>query len=134
MWYHCAFITIANISLSGLPYIALGQLFIEVLLIPRIISGPIQLEDQTLQCQFNASTLPEVTVVVWERNNIQLSNSSLYKIIQNSIPEDRVVSTLMINMSDYYGTYTCCCYYNNSLVTSTKTIKSNSGSLTLQES
>ena len=108
--------------------------FIEVLLIPRIISGPIQLNHQTLQCKFIASTLPEVAVVVWEKNSIELSNSSLYNIIQTSIPEDQVVSTLTISSSDYDGTYTCYCYYNNSMVTSTKTFMSNSSSLTLQES
>ena len=53
------------------------------LVIPRIIIGPIQLKHQSkimLQCQFNTLTLPEVTVAVWERNNIPLSNSSLYNI------------------------------------------------------
>ena len=55
------------------------------LVIPRIISGPIQLKHQSkimlyMQCQFNTLTLPEVTVAVWERNNIPLSNSSLYNI------------------------------------------------------
>ena len=120
--------------MHDLTYIECYQPFIEVLVIPRIISGPIQLNHQTLQCKFIASTIPEVAVVVWEKNSIQLSNSSLYNIIQNSIPEDQVISILTINSSDYYGTYTCYCYYNNSLVTSTKTFRSNLSSLTLQES
>ena len=105
---------------------------------PRILSGPIQLQHQSkimLQCQFNASTLKvhmyEVTVVAWKRNNIQLSNSSLYDIIQGSSSEDVVVSTLVINNSDYYGTYTCYCYYNNTLITSSKPIISDQSSLTL---
>ena len=106
--------------------------------IPRIFSGPVQIPHQNkimLQCQFNASTLRvhtyEVTVVAWKRNNIQLSNSSLYNIIQGSSSEDVVVSTLMINSSDYYGTYTCYCYYNNSLITSSKHFTSDQSSLTL---
>ena len=109
---------------------------IDVLVIPRIISGPIKLQHQSkimLQCQFNASTLPEVTVMVWERNNIQLSNSSLYLIIQSSIGDDQVVSTLTINNSNYFGTYTCYCYYNKSLVTSSKPVISNQNSLTLED-
>ena len=109
---------------------------IDVLVIPRIISGPIKLQHQSrimLQCQFNASTLPEVTVAVWERNNIQLSNSSLYNIIQSSIGYDQVVSTLTINSSDFYGTYTCYCYYNNSLVKSSKPVMSNQSSLMLAD-
>ena len=109
---------------------------IDVLVIPRIISGPIKLQHQRkimLQCKFNASTLPEVTVVVWERNNIHLSNSSLYNVIQSSHGEDQVESTLTINSSDYYGTYTCYCYYNNSLVTSSKSIMSDQNSLTLKD-
>ena len=113
-------------------------LIIEVLVIPRILSGPVQLQHQSkimLQCQFNASTLKvhmyKVTVVAWKRNNIQLSNSSLYDIIQGSSSEDVVVSTLMINSTDYYGTYTCYCYYNNTLITSSKPIISNQNSLTL---
>ena len=109
---------------------------IDVLVIPRIISGPIKLQHQSkimLQCKFSASTLPEVTAVVWERNNIQLSNSSLYNIIQSSIGDDQVVSTLTINSSDYYGTYTCYCYYNHSLVTSSKPVMSNQNSLTIED-
>ena len=111
---------------------------IVVLAVPRIVSGPaVQLEGQgptMLQCQFNASTLNGVTIVVWKRNNIELHNSSLYIITQNIFPgkEDQIVSTLMINSSDYYGTYTCYCYYNRSLVMSTKPITSNEISITLQ--
>ena len=107
-----------------------------VLVIPRIISGPSRLEGQRpimLQCQFNASTHHGVTIVVWKRNNIELHNSSLYLIVESVSPaEDHIVSTLMINSSDYYGTYTCYCYYNRSLVMSTKPITSNEISITLQ--
>ena len=113
--------------LSGLLALIL---FIEVLVIPRIISGPVQLKQKTLQCQFIASALPEVTVTAWGRNGTLLSNSSLYNIIQNFTAEGVVVSTLMINSSDYYGTYTCYCYYNTSLVTSSKPVVFNQTSLT----
>ena len=104
-------------------------------MIPRITIGPVQLKHQSkimLQCQFNASTLPEVTIVVWKRNNIPLSNSSLYNInIYTPEHEEQVVTTLTINSSDYYGTYTCYCYYNSNLVTSSKSVISNQNSLTL---
>ena len=115
------------------------SLYIVVLMIPRILRGPIKVNDDQskimLQCQFNASAIPGVTVVVWKRNDIQLFNSTLYQIRQESGPgvEDQVVSTLTINSSnDYYGTYTCYCYYNRSLVTSSKPIASDPKSLTLQ--
>ena len=93
--------------------------------------------DIILQCQFNASTIPGVTVVVWKKNNVQLFNSSHYNIIQSSVAiEDQVVSTLNIINSndDFFGTYTCYCYYNSSLVTraSSKPITSDSKSLTLE--
>ena len=109
---------------------------VDVLVIPRIIKGPVQLEGEgstALQCQFNASTRHGVTIVVWKRNNIELHNSSLYLITQSINPaEDYVVSTLMINStSDYYGTYSCYCYYNRSLVMSTKPVTSNEISITL---
>ena len=113
--------------------------YIVVLMIPILLRGPINLNDDQskimLWCQFNASTIPGVTVVVWKRNFIQLLNSSLYQITQDSslTVEDQVISTLTINSSnDYYGIYTCYCYYNSSLVTSSKPITSNGHSLTLQ--
>jgi len=107
-----------------------------VVVSPKIISGPVKLQGQrtTLQCLFNASTLHGVTVVVWKKNNIRLFNSSLYNMIQSSNPEieDQVVSTLMINSNDVYGTYTCYCYYNSSLVISNKPVTSNQYSITLR--
>ena len=110
-----------------------------MLIIPRILRGPIKLNDDQskimLQCQFNASAIPGVTVGVWKRNDMQLFNASLYQISQESGPgvEDQVISTLTINSSNnYYGTYTCYCYYNRSLVTSSKPITSDSNSLTLE--
>ena len=42
------------------------------------------------------------------------------------------MSTLTINISDYYGTYSCYCYYNSSLVKSNKPIISNEESITLK--
>ena len=110
---------------------------IVILVIPRIISGPRQLDGQgpaILQCQFSASAHPGVTIVVWKRNNMKLYNSSLYLITQSSFPgkENHVVSTLMINSSEYYGTYTCYCYYNRSLVVSTEPVTSNEKFISLQ--
>ena len=110
---------------------------IVVLNVPRIIDGPIELQDhrpRMLRCQFNASTLQGVTVAVWKENNMELHNSSDYIITQNSNPEleDLVISTLTINSSDYYGTYSCYCYYNSSLVKSSKPITSNEESITLK--
>ena len=110
---------------------------IVVLKLPRIIDGPKELEGhrpRMLRCQFNASTLQGTTVVVWKKNNMELQNSSRYIIAQSNNPEfeDLVVSTLTINSSDYYGTYSCYCFYNNSLVKSTKPITSNEVSITLK--
>ena len=110
---------------------------IVILKLPRIIDGPIELQGhrpRMLQCLFNASTLQGVTVVVWKRNNVKLHNSSHYIITQNYNPEleDLVTSALTINSSDYHGTYSCYCYYNSSLVKSTKLITSNEASITLK--
>ena len=107
---------------------------IVILKLPRIIYGPIELRLRMLQCQFNASTLQGVTVAVWKKNNMELHNSSDYIIIQNSNPvlEDVVTSALTINSSDYHGIYSCYCYYNSSLVKSSKPITSNEESITLK--
>ena len=109
---------------------------IVVLVTPQVISGPTQLYSHpliTLECQFHAATLSGATIVVWKRNDILLLNSTLYNIMTSTSPyvENKVVSTLSINTTDYYGTYTCYCYYNGGIVMSNKNITSNQKSITL---
>ena len=124
-------------SIQTTSHMILVMALIVVLKLPRIIDGPKEVEGhrpRMLWCKFNASTLQGTTVVVWKKNNMELQNSSRYIIVQSNNPEseDLVVSTLTINSSDYYGTYSCYCFYNNSLVKSTKPITSNEVSITFK--
>ena len=113
-----------------------------VLDIPRVIAGPkkhikAKLNDTiSLQCQFRAAV--EVTIVVWLKDNLPVKNAQHYNIITTTNPgvEDLTVSNLNINSitSEDEGTYVCYCYYNRSMVTSSKPVVSNEMSATVRVS
>ena len=110
--------------------------------IPRVISGlqkhiKVKFNDTvSLQCQFRAAV--EVTIVVWLKDNLPVKNTQHYNIITATNPgvEDLIVSNLNINSitSEDEGTYVCYCYYNRSMVTSSKPVVSNEMSTTVHVS
>ena len=107
---------------------------------PRVISGPkkhikAKLNDTiSLQCQFRAAF--DVTIVVWLKDNLPVKNTQHYNIITTNNPgvEDLIVSNLNINSitSEDEGTYVCYCYYNRSMVTSSKYVVSDEMSATVR--
>ena len=107
--------------------------------IPRVVAGPknhikAKLNDTIpLQCQFRAAV--EVTIVVWLKDNLPVKNTQHYNIITTTNPgvKDLIVSNLNIHTitSEDEGTYVCYCYYNRTMVTSSKYVVSNEMSATL---
>ena len=83
-------------------------------------------DSKTLQCQFNAPTVKNVTIVVWTKDDTILNSSDHYKITTFTKPaiEDLIISELVISTitPEDQGIYTCYCYYNAKLVTSSKPI------------
>ena len=85
---------------------------------PKVIAGPnkhikTKLNDSiSLQCQFRAPF--EVTIVVWLKDNLPVKNTQHYNIT-----------------SEDEGIYTCYCYYNRTVVTTSKYVVSNEMSTTL---
>ena len=100
--------------------------------LPKVIAGSnnhinTKLNDTiSLQCQFRAPF--EVTIVVWLKDNLPVKNTQHYNIITTTNPgvDDFIVSNLNINTitSEDEGTYTCYCYYNKTMVTTSKTVLS----------
>ena len=107
--------------------------------LPKAIAGPnkhikTKLNDSiSLQCQFRAPI--EVTIVVWLKDNLSVKNTQHYNIITTTNPgvDDFIVSNLNINTitSEDEGTYTCYCYYNRTMVTTSKYVVSNEISTTV---
>lgn len=117
----------------------LCALFIHVVVydFPKVTAGPKDVTaklSQSVQftCEFKAPTRADVSIVVWLKDDFyEIKSSSNYNITVHppitisAIEEpgnDHFVSTLSIlSVSDEdEGKYTCYCYYNTSLVTSTK--------------
>ena len=105
--------------------------------LPKVTTGPKDVTakpSQSVQftCEFKAPTLTGVSIVVWLKDDFyEIKPSSHYNIsvhypvMINAIgdqDDDHFVSTLTILSitDDDEGKYTCYCYYNTTLVTSTK--------------
>ncbi|XP_065886340.1 titin-like isoform X2 [Dysidea avara] len=124
-------------SLDGNRYSHTSEL--TVFDLPKVTDDPkehikAKLNDSiSLQCQFRAPI--EVTIVVWLKDNLPVKNTQHYNIITTTNPgvDDLIVSNLNINTitSEDEGTYTCYCYYNRTMVTSSKNVISNKVSTTL---
>jgi len=89
----------------------------------------------TLQCQFNASTVEDVTIVVWMKGDIVINSSDHYKIKSFTKPaiEDLIISELIISniTTADQGKYSCYCYYNRELVITNKPVISEQRSFTV---
>jgi len=83
----------------------------------------------TLQCQFSASSVKDVTVVVWTKDDMAINSSDHYTIKTFTKPaiDDLIISDLIINsiIAADQGKYSCYCYYNRELVMSSKPVISN---------
>jgi len=104
--------------------------------IPEVINGPTDVSTKATQnvqfkCEFKAPTLAGVSIVVWLKDDFSvIQSSSHYSISVNpsvavgAVGEntDRFISTLSIFSvtSEDTGKYSCYCYYNTTMVTSTK--------------
>ena len=105
--------------------------------LPKVTVGPKDVTaklSQSVQfaCEFKAPTRTDVSIVVWLKDDFyEVKSSSHYNITvhlsvtvsaMGAQDNDHFVSTLnILNISDEdEGKYTCYCYYNTSLVTSTK--------------
>jgi len=56
-------------------------------------------DSTTLQCQFNAPTMKDITVVVWTKDEMAINSSDHYTIITSPKPghDNLIVSQLTIN-------------------------------------
>ena len=85
-------------------------------------------DSKTLQCQFNAPTMKDVTVIVWTKDDMAINSSDHYRIRTFTKPgiDDLIVSEITINniAASDQGKYSCYCYYNRDLVTSSKPVVS----------
>ena len=109
----------------------MNYLYTGVLTIPKIINN---LDNEvcaaindnvSLHCTFNASTMEGATIVVWLKDQSEITG---YDNETKRVPgEDNVLlSTLYIQgfSHDDQGDYTCYCYYDKSTVISDNTITS----------
>ena len=116
----CLFIFIVYIAVYNRPKLTTG---------PEDVSAKIS-QDVRFTCEFEASTQPGVSIVVWLKDDFAVLHSSSHYTISNtpvtgsSINEntDHFISTLSISSvtDDDEGKYSCYCYYNKTIVTSTK--------------
>jgi len=86
-------------------------------------------DSKTLQCQFSASTMKDVTIVVWTKDDVAINNSDHYRIRTFTKPaiDGLIISELSIDniTAADQGKYSCYCYYNRELVMSSKPVFSN---------
>ena len=79
----------------------------------------------SLHCLFNTATMEGATIVVWLKDN---SNISGYENETRPVEgeDNKLISILQIRSVTHeaLGTYTCYCYYNKSMVTSDKPVTS----------
>ena len=111
---------------------------------PEVTNGPEDVTAKTSQnvqftCKFKAPTLTGVSIVVWLKDDFAVIHlSSHYKISRIAVGEnrDQFISTLnILSVTDKdEGKYTCYCYYNTSMVLSTKNkyVRSSLASANLQ--
>ena len=100
--------------------------------LPEVTSGPVDVttrlsHDVQFTCKFRGPTQDGVSLVVWLKDDFyEIKSSPHYNISLTVSPVENdtnhFVSTLdILSVSDDdEGKYTCYCYYNTTLVTSTK--------------
>ena len=102
---------------------------------PKIISSDTEVcavnnGNVSLHCSFNAATVDGATIVVWLKDNSNISGYDIEtRLIQGK--NNELISTLHIRNFTHkdQGEYTCYCYYNHSLVTSHKVVTSDEATM-----
>jgi len=86
-------------------------------------------------CHLEAPTKPGVSVIVWLKNDFQVTESSHFTISTTTEPTSKFQITTTLTISSVTteddGKYTCYCYYNRSMVTSSQYVTSNQKSASL---
>lgn len=114
--------------------------------LPEVTSGPEDVEAKTSQdvkftCEFKAPTQADVSIVVWLKDDFAVIRSSSHYNISTTVDpvgenSDHFISMLRIfSITDKdEGKYTCYCYYNTTIVLSTKShyVRSSLASANLQ--
>ena len=118
-----------------------SSLIIDVLDVPHLTDNTSTKEcctvntDVSVHCSCNATTMEEVTDVLWSKDDIMLKNQHHYEIKSGPAQgkNNVVESTLTIRnfTNSDQGTYNCSFHYNNNLVTSNETVTSGNKSTTL---
>ena len=86
----------------------------------------------SLYCLFNTDTMKGATIVVWLKDHSELTDyNNDTRRVQGE--DDKLISVLKIRRvsDDDQGIYNCYCYYNRSIVTSDKTVRSNQAAMYL---
>ena len=80
-------------------------------------------ENVKIYCTFNASTMDGATIVVWLKDHTVISG---YNNETRPVEDNGILSILNFESFTHedQGKYTCYCYYNQSIVTSTKPVTS----------
>ena len=110
-----------------------------MLTIPKIISSSSNEvcatvnDSVSLHCTFNTATMEGVTIVVWLKDQSEITG---YDNETRPVQGEDDVLVSILNMKKFrlkdQGEYTCYCYYNQSMVTSDKPVKSDNTTFNVQ--
>ena len=114
------------------------SLYTAVINTPKIISSDsevcaVENDNVSLHCLFNAATMDGVTIVLWLKDNLNISGYDIeIRVVEGK--NNEIISTLHIRNFTHkdQGEYTCYCYYNQSLVTSHKVVTSDEATMLLK--
>ena len=101
---------------------------------PEVIRGPRSVrasvgETVHFSCSMKSLSITGASIIVWLKDDFQVTDPSHYTIITTADPtsKDHITTTLTISSvtNEDDGKYTCYCYYNRSMVTSSQYVTSN---------
>lgn len=107
---------------------------------PKVIKGPKNVRTSTgetvnFTCNIEAPKNHGVSIIVWLKNDFEVTQSSKNTITTIVDPTTRNLLTTTLTISSVTdednGKYTCYCYYNRSMVTSAQYVTSNQKSANL---
>ena len=87
----------------------------------------------SLHCTFNTATMEGATIVVWLKGQSEITG---YDIETRPVQGEDNVLVSILSIKKFrqkdQGEYTCYCYYNQSMVTSDKPVKSSNTTFNVQ--
>ncbi|XP_065885439.1 hemicentin-1-like isoform X2 [Dysidea avara] len=107
---------------------------------PNVIKGPKNVrtsagETVNLTCTIETPTKPSVSIIVWLKDDFEVTQTPHYTITTTADPTTKYLLTTTLTISSVTsednGKYTCYCYYNRSMVTSSHYVTSNQKSASL---